>query len=326
MQKTSTFSLPVDVFLYGLVYKIINSTLGQMSTTIAINQLTSLANRPEVNFKTIQQTIARNAAEGSLLSIFPEDFLYGVLRGSSELMNAGMQFDRWVKRFRDQALQYQIDIIPGTLPRVIDGRVYNSTVYIDRTGAVLTTYSKNNLWLSEREEYAPSLRLPKVFDSVLGKTAIVICWDMFDHSLFKSAVKQGAEWIIVLAFWSTNQSKDMALTRGAVGNHYTNFSDSKMLDILIQARVSEYNVGIIFCNFAGKHFYQGLTGPQTAVSANRSQVVTPYLNVLYRLSNRKEATLLCKLDNISQSIRDFETHYGRRSDTVSSYPWLSHQP
>lgn len=297
-----------------------------MHTAITINQLAPLADKADANFKTMQQTIAQNAAEGSLLAIFPEDFLYGVLRSRLQLINAGRQFDTWVKRFCELAKRYRIDIIPGTLPSLKNGNVYNSTVYIDKTGTIVTTYSKNNLWLSERDEYQPSLQLPKVFDSVLGKTAIIICWDICDHRLFESMIKQEVEWVIVLAFWSTNQSKDMARSRGTVKNRYIGFSDSKMLDALIQSRVSEYNIGFIFCNFAGKHEYQGLTGPQIAVSANRSQVVTPYLSVVYRLSNRREATLRCDLESISQSIRDFETHYGRRLDVVKSYPWTTDKP
>lgn len=295
-----------------------------MNTTITINQLLPLANKPAVNFKVMQETIIKNSAEGSTLSIFPEDFLYGVLRSYSELHDAGQQFESWIKKFCELAKKYRTAIIPGTLPSIKNGEIHNSTVYIDKTGTVVAMYSKNNLWLSERGEYKPSLQLPKVFDSVLGKTAIIICWDIFDSRLFKHAIKQDAEWIIVLAFWSTNQSKDMAMSRGIVKNHYSGFSDSKMLDSLIQSRVAEYNIGLIFCNFAGKHDYTGITGPQRAISANRSQVVTPYLNVQYRASNRKEVSLKCRLDSITQSIKDFETHYGRRLDIANSYPWTSH--
>lgn len=291
-----------------------------MKTVISVNQLLPLANKPQANFQTMKSAIAKNSAAGSQLAIFPEDFLYGVLRGEYELIEAGKQFDAWIRKFCELAQEYDIDIIPGTLPCFRNGRIYNSTVYIDRRGKVLTHYSKNNLWLSEREHYQPSLQLPEVFTSVLGKTAIIICWDIFDHKLFKSAVTQGAEWVIVLAFWSINQSADLAAQRGVVHNRYPGFSDSKVLDSLIPARVSEYNLGMVFCNFAGKHSYMGKTGPQVAISANRSQVVIPYLSIQYKLSNRKEATLTCQVDDITQRIDDFEVHYGRRSDIVNARP------
>jgi predicted amidohydrolase len=292
-----------------------------MKTIITINQLAPQANKPQFNFKTMQQTVAKNAAEGSQLSIFPEDFLYGVLRDHSEIVIAGKSFGRWVKKFCELAKQYQIDIIPGTFPSLKDNNTYNSTVYIDKTGKVITTYLKNNLWLSERDEYRPSLQPPTVFNSVLGKTAIIICWDILDHKLFQSSVKQGAKWVVVLSFWSTNQSNDSALERGIVKRRYPGCSDTKIIDVLIQSRVIEYNVGLIFCNFAGKHDYQGLYGLNTAISANRSQVIYPFLIVNKRLSNRKEATLTCEIDDITRSITDFEIHYGRREDVVNNYPW-----
>lgn len=296
-----------------------------MKTSIAINQLNPLASQSAVNFKVMQETIAQNAADGSILSIFPEDFLHGVLRSRADLVKAGRQFDEWVIKFCDLARQYQIDIIPGTFPYYKNGNLYNSTVYINGLGHVITTYSKNNLWLSEREEYQPSLKPPDVFEGVLGKTAIIICWDLLDHTLFEAVVRQGVEWIIVLSFWSINQSKDLAMNRGVVRNHYTSFSDSKLIDTLVSARVAEYNIGVVFCNFAGTHEYISDTGPQVAISANRSQIVAPYFAFRANLRNRKEATLVYEVNSVEQAIKDFEINYGRRSDIISSYPRQQHQ-
>lgn len=286
---------------------------------IALNQL-NLQSNPQFNFEAMEQTIKQNAANGARLSIFPEDFLYGVIRDRTNLYAAARRFPEWIQRFAMLAKQYSVDIIPGTLPSSSAGLFYNSTVYIDSRGKILTNYSKNNLWLSERDEYAPSLNLPEVFESVVGKTAIVICWDVFYHKAFEAAVKQGAEWIIVLAFWSINQSDDLRIKRGRASRRYMDISDSKILDNLLRSRTVEYNCGIIFCNFAGVHTYEGTTGKQQAISANRTQVIDPHYKVYGRLSNRKEATLLCELDNITQSIQDFEIHYGRREDVAMNYP------
>jgi predicted amidohydrolase len=316
-----TFILSANLFL---VYKNINATLNYMKTFISINQLNPISNQPSLNFATAQKTIAQNAAEGSRLAIFPEDFLYGILRDRKDLMNAGQQFEVWVKKFCDLAKKYQIAIIPGTFPCLKDGSIYNSTVYIDEQGNVKTKYSKNNLWLSERDDYRPSLQFPEVFKGVLGRMTIIICWDILDHNLFEYAVKHGAEWVVVLAFWSTNQSKDLAIKRGVPRSKRShNISSSKMIDYLVLSRVAEYNVGIIFSNFAGIHEYAGVNGPQRAISANRSQLISPYGAVQVALRNRKEASLFCKLGDTKQDMKDFETHYGRREDIMNSYPWSS---
>lgn len=286
---------------------------------IALNQLNPRSGH-RFNFEVMEQTIKQNAISGARLSIFPEDFLYGVIRDRRSLRAAAHQFPKWIQKFAKLAKQYNIDIIPGTLPSNSAGHFYNSTVYIDNEGKILTEYSKNNLWLSERDEYVPSQKLPEVFTSAVGKTAVIICWDVFYHKAFGAAIKQGAEWIIVLAFWSINQSEDLRIKRGKASHRYTDISDSKILDNLLRSRAVEYNCGIIFCNFAGAHTYEGMAGKQRAISANRTQVVDSHYKVYGRLSNRKEATLLCELDDITQSIKDFEIHYGRREDVVMDYP------
>ena len=294
-----------------------------MKTYIAVNQISPKPNDPNMNFEIICQTVKKNVEEGAKLCIFPEDFLYGVIRGHDDIIDAGKKYNEWLYKFKDLAKKYHVDIIPGSFPRYSNNNTYNSTVYIDKSGKILTSYSKNNLWLSERREYTPFLKAPTVFDSILGETAIIICWDIFDHTLFRTAVKNGAKWIIILSFWSVNQSKDLSLERGSPSKSYGRSSDPQFLDHLILSRATEYNVGIIFCNYAGTHQYKGQLGIQTAISANRSQVVDSHERVYGRLSNRKAATLICEIDNddIAQGIKDFEITYGRREDVAKSYPY-----
>ena len=47
---------------------------------IALCQLTPIANRPDLNFKKMQESIKYAATNNAVLCIFPEDFLYGILR------------------------------------------------------------------------------------------------------------------------------------------------------------------------------------------------------------------------------------------------------
>jgi predicted amidohydrolase len=291
-----------------------------MKSRIAIHQLLPLSGKSKENFATMHEAVAQHAKDNVELCIFPEDFLYGVLRSRTDILTAAQHFNEWVQIFCKLAIQYKIDIVPGSFPSSQNGKLYNTTLYIDSSGCILTRYSKHSLWLSEREEYTPSLEMPAVFPTRLGKTALLICWDIFNPHLFESAVKQGAEWIIVPAFWSVNQSEDMRQQRGTVTNAYPRYSDSKVLDALITARSVEFNIGILFVNFAGRHEYIGKTGAvQYAVSANRTQVVTPF-GTLARLSNRKETSLTLNLNDIRSAIADAEIFYGRRADIIHSYP------
>ncbi len=291
---------------------------------VALNQLLPKAGHPEINFRAMEQSIKQSVEAGAELCIFPEDFLYGVLRQPSDLRKAGESFEQWVGRFCALAKHNNIDLIPGTLPRR-DKRLFNTAVYIDKNGAELSRYSKHNLWLSERDEYSPSLEPALVFQSILGKTALIICWDMMDHRLFESAVRQGAEWIICVSFWSINQAEDLARKRGTAGNkRYSGFSDSALLDVLIPTRALEYNVGLLFCNFGGAHEYPGRLGiPQKAISAGRSQIVMPYKQQNAVLRKRSQATLVFDLDLqvAAQTLKDTEIWYGRREDIVKRFPY-----
>lgn len=291
---------------------------------VSINQLLPQSNSPEVNFELLTQTVKTNKESGSTLSIFPEDYLYGVLRNHADLISAGKQFDYWVRRFQEIAIKYRINLVPGSFPSYQDGKLYNSTVYINSSGEILTQYSKCNLWLSERDEYTPSLKPPEVFDSVLGKTAIIICWDILDHELFRSAIKHGAEWIICVSFWSTNQSEDMAQKRGKVHGELWGYSDSSFLTDLVPVRSVEYGVGMIFCNFAGIHTYKGKTGTlQYSKSAGRSQITTPQRQLHRIIRNHLPATLTAdvNLTKIAEEYKDIEIGYGRRRDVAGNYPY-----
>ena len=290
---------------------------------IAVNQLLPIANDPVINFKTIEETVEQNEIGGALLSVFPEDFLYGVLRTRSDLMAAGKRFNEWVSKFQELAAKYEIDIVPGSFPQCKSGRIYNSAVYIDSSGRVDTTYSKHNLWLAEREEYSSGGHMPQVFNGVLGKTVIIICWDILDHHLLRSAVREGAEWIICLSFWSTNQSEDMILKRGGVNKSYWSYSDSLFSSDLIPTRSVEYNVGIVFVNFAKTHRYLGTKGAcHYSRSAGRTQITTPRRQHFYTLNHHRPKTLLADID-VSESrkeMTDAEIVYGRREDILNNYP------
>jgi len=291
---------------------------------IALCQVLPKAGEPNINFSVMNKIIKNYSKKGVKLCVFPEDYLYGILRDRFKLVDAGKKFHYWTHKFTLLAKYYHIDLIPGTFPRYYQQNIYNTTVYINHQGKILNKYAKNNLWLSERAEYRPGTETPQCFESVLGKTAIIICWDIFDHRLFESAVKQDAQWVIVLSFWSINQSEDNAQERGRVTNTYPDLNDSNIIDSLIQSRVAEYNLGIIFCNFAKFFIYPGNTGKkQIAISANRTQIVCPFNKVQKRITNRKETILLYDVPSIIQYIKDFEICYGRREDIVQSYPYLT---
>ncbi|MDO8638847.1 MAG: hypothetical protein Q7R43_04685, partial [Candidatus Daviesbacteria bacterium] len=188
-------------------------------------------------------------------------------------------------------------------------------IYINHQGQIINQTKKTNLWLSERSDYAPSNNPPRCFKSTLGKTLLIICWDIMDHKLFEIAIKQGARWVIIISLWSINQSSDLVKERGKPLKMYPNNIDSKIIDSLINSRVNEYNIGIIFCNFAKTLRYQGkYTLSDIAISAGHTQIVSPLFQILKKINSRKEGILIHDIPDIKELIRDHEIFYGRRED------------
>lgn len=293
-----------------------------MKTRIAICQLNPRASKPEDNFRTIEQTIKNYSGRKVKLFIFPEDFLYGILRDRKEILAAGKRFNFWANKHCSLAKKYKVDLIPGSFPLLKNGKLFNTTIYVNHQGRILNKYSKTNLWLSERNEYIINPKPPKCFESVLGKTIQIICWDLMDNKLFEQAVKQNTEWIVNTSLWSVNQSNDLARKRGKTKNTYNlSYRKSERLDSIIEARVTEYNVGIIFCNIGGVHKYiGGNKNRQYAKSAGSTQILAPLDGIRTKVNSRKQQILICDIPPIKEFISDHEILYGRREDIKNDYP------
>lgn len=295
-----------------------------MKTSVALCQLNPRAGKSEENFNTIEQTIKKYARKKIKLFIFPEDFLNGILRNGNDILEAGKKFDYWTGKFCRLARKYKVDLIPGSFPLFKEGKLFNTSVYIDKNGQILNQYSKTNLWLSERDEYSPSQNKPSVFNSALGKTMQIICWDLMDRELFEQAVKQNAEWIINCSLWSTNQTRDLKRKRGSTKHLYKiPTRKSERLNSIIETRSHEYGMGIIFCNIGGTHKYIAQDGKtQEARSAGCTQIIAPLDGIRKIVKDRKEQVLICDVPQIKDYISDHEIFYGRREDIKKNYPHL----
>lgn len=294
-----------------------------MKVKVALCQLNPLSGKPEINFYTIESVLKKYARRNVTLFIFPEDYLYGVLRNRNEIAEAGKNFDLWVKRLCVLAQRYKVDLIPGSFPLFQNGKLFNTTIYINKKGKILNQYSKTNLWLSERNEYTPNLISPKCFESVLGKTVQIICWDLMNPKVFEEAVKQNAQWIINVSLWYTNQTRDLARTRGETKNKYhIPLNRSERLNSIMETRSTEYNVGMIFCNIGGVHEYTAVDKlQQMARSAGCTQVIAPLDAVRKSVKNRNEQILVCEIPDIKDYISDHEILWGRRKDIINNYPF-----
>lgn len=293
-----------------------------MSIRVSVRQLRVRANFPKNNFQEIEEWVKQAKKEGSNLCIFPEDFLFGIIRDRHDLEEAGSKYGEWVDKLSSLSKTYKIDLVPGSLPKKVKDKVFNTSIYIDSKGTILGEHHKANLWLAERSSYDTGAKELEVFDTMLGNTGLLVCWDiMYDHA-FKELVKKGVEWVIAPAFWTSHQSLTSKKERGAVSTKYTKAYERKLLKSIIYFRAQSHNIALIFCNFGGRTGYMDKDGDEVSLrSAHSSQIVGPLATPEHLVPSKPGIYHFdIDLDSVKGAIRDNEVFFGRREDIINNYP------
>lgn len=116
----------------------------------------------------------------------------------------------------------RVHIIAGSVPVSRNGRVYNTTLVIDRQGTVVASYEKVHLFSLYGEErfFAPGTKLGMLaLDNMTA--GVAICYDLRFPELFRSLALQGAQAVFVPAGWPAARGhhwRTLAQAR-AIENH-----------------------------------------------------------------------------------------------------------
>src|SRR5579864_9336218 len=104
-----------------------------MHITIAVVQFRIQQFAPAENLERAERFIQEAATQADII-VFPEDFVTGPLNGDVRMADYE---GRYVRHFQQLASKYAIDIVPGSIIEGDgDGRLYNTTYYIDRGGQI----------------------------------------------------------------------------------------------------------------------------------------------------------------------------------------------
>ncbi len=171
----------------------------------AVVQMTSGAELAR-NLARAGELIAHAAGLGAELVALPENF--ALMRGESAPgpnPHAQDVPNGEVMRFlRGQATAHGIALAGGTFPERIAGdpRVFNTSVVIDRGGALLALYRKIHLFDVDlpggRENYRESENVvpgaqPVTVDTPAGRLGLSVCYDLRFPELYRKLVSEGAE-------------------------------------------------------------------------------------------------------------------------------------
>lgn len=239
------------------------------------------------------------------------------------------------QRYADLAAELRINICPGTtvsrapVSSSSSARpaLLNTSCFIDHRGNVLGSYTKTNLWIPERHHLTSSVDSfgqlgighpdpHQVFDTPLGPTGILVCWDLAFPEAFRALVRAGAKLVIVPSYWTL---RDMS----PEGLAYNTQCEKTFVNSALVTRAFESTAAIIYCN-AG--------GPKEEGFFGCSQVAMPVVGrVEGSFDDGEEATRVLEVDmrlvdiaernyQIRRDLGRQNWHYGYEKESKASQP------
>jgi predicted amidohydrolase len=268
-----------------------------MRVTIAVVQFRIQQFVPEANLQKAERFIQEAAMQADII-VFPEDFVTGPLNGDVRMADyAG----RYVRYFQQLASKYAIDIVPGSIIEgdCNDGRLYNTTYYIDRCGEIKGRYRKVNLWHPERGYITPGNEF-SVFDTAYGKVGLIICWDLIFPEAFRALLEQGVELVFCPSYWCFEDA--------GVGLKHDLNSEVKLVNALCTTRAFENEIIVIYANAADDE----ASADRCERLIGRSQIAVPFKGSVRVLDHTREEMFVEPVN--TDLLKDAETAYAIRRD------------
>jgi deaminated glutathione amidase len=175
---------------------------------IALCQL-PISPDPAVNLARVADAMAAAARQGADLAVCPEatQARFGSdLRAVAEPLDQGFG-----SGLAEIARRTGVAVVAGVFEPAPDGRVYNTAVAYDRSGARVAAYRKIHLFdsLGEQESavVAPGSE-PVVADLAGIRTGFATCYDIRFPELARALAAAGAELIVVPTAWAAGLFKE----------------------------------------------------------------------------------------------------------------------
>ncbi len=177
-------------------------------TRVSLCQI-PVVHEPKTNLETARDALARAAAQGAELAVFPEATLTRFGRGVTE--TAEPLDGPFVSGLAEAAREHGIAVIAGVFEPSADGRVFNTTVALDADGGLAAAYRKIHLFDSfgarESDVVAPG-DVPAVVELAGLRIGLITCYDVRFPELARALVDRGADTFAVIAAWGSGPMKE----------------------------------------------------------------------------------------------------------------------
>ncbi|KAJ4182493.1 hypothetical protein NW759_017121 [Fusarium solani] len=223
---------------------------------IALCQFSPKAAAVAENFAIAESFLRSAAVKGCHLAVLPEFHLTSWEPEHPDFFAATIESKPYLANYQALARELNINIVPGTICEAYLGGsgkedLRNVAYFLAAgTGEICGSYQKKNLWHPERAHFTPGRAPHLAFDTPLRRAdgrplraGFLICWDLSFPESFRALVRDGADLIIIPAFWSTAGGEDVrGLNAGA---------EETFLSSVLTARAFENNAVVAFCNADG---------------------------------------------------------------------------
>ena len=169
---------------------------------VACLQMDMLLAKPEENFSHAAKLVKQAMDAKPDVLVLPETWNTGFFPRENLQALCDRDGSRVRQVFGALAEQYQVNIVAGSVSNVRGGKVYNTAMVFDRTGACIASYDKTHLFtpMGEDNYYTPGDRLCTfVLDGV--KCGLIICYDVRFPELTRSLTVPGLDMLFVVSQW-----------------------------------------------------------------------------------------------------------------------------
>ena len=157
---------------------------------------------PEENFAHATDLIhAAMVAKPDVL-VLPETWNTGFFPKENLLQLSDTDGEMMKARIGALAKQHHVNIVAGSVSNERDGKVFNTAMVFDRSGACIAGYDKTHLFspMGEDDYYTPGDHLCRFsLDGI--RCGIVICYDIRFPELVRSLALQGIDVLFVVSQW-----------------------------------------------------------------------------------------------------------------------------
>ena len=169
---------------------------------VACLQMDMLLAKPEENFSHAAELVKRAMENKPDVLVLPETWNTGFFPRENLQALCDRDGSRVKQVFGALAERNQVNIVAGSVSNVRGGKVYNTAMVFDRTGACIASYDKTHLFtpMGEDNYYTPGDRLCTfVLDGV--KCGLIICYDVRFPELTRSLTVPGLDMLFVVSQW-----------------------------------------------------------------------------------------------------------------------------